>query len=112
MCAASAWDYLQGCDPVAIENEEVAQVDGTAREVAAYPAGDHYPAFLVFAGERHARIRVLQRGILLPLLDGGQACIHEAFVLHDSAFRKASRDSITVALVCVKICANGLGEFD
>src|ERR1700719_2779270 len=89
-----SWDDFQRRDLVAFELEEETKVSGAAGEITGKPAGDDSLSILLFARERLARICVFS--LCLPFLDGGQAVVGVALVLHDGVFSKTPSNGFAV----------------
>src|SRR5205085_3059951 len=89
-----SWNDLQRGDLVAFENEEIAKVQGAAREVSDEMAGDYCFPVLLRDRDRLAGIVVFGRCRRFPCRDGCTATISMAFVLHDSGFGEVAGDGV------------------
>jgi hypothetical protein len=99
----SSRNDLQECDLPALKAKEEPQVDWAAWKVAGQPARDYRRSVPLVQGQRFAGIGVFGRGFGLPLLDGQDAGVGVAFILHHGVFREAPRDGLAVSFVGTEI---------
>lgn len=106
------WNDLQECDLPALKAKEESQIDWAARKVAGQPAcDDRCPATLLH-GKRFAGISVFGRGFGLPLLNGHDARVGVAFILHHGVFRETLRDGLDVSFVGGEIGGDRFGQVE
>src|ERR1700674_1375912 len=104
-------DDFQRLDLVAFEPEEESKVDRATRKVSDKPTGNDGLSLFLIGRERLTCICVFCRSSGLPLLDGGQAVVGVAFVLHDGIFCEAPSNGLAVTFVFVggEIGGDGFG---
>jgi hypothetical protein len=107
-----SWDDLQECDLPVLKAKEEPQIDWAARKVAGQPARNDRRPVTVLQGKRFAAIGVFARGFVFPLLDGHDARVGAAFVLHRGVFREAPRDGLAVSFVGGEIGGDRFRKFE
>ena len=106
----SLWSDLQEFDLPALKAKEEPQIDWAARKVAGQPACDDRCPVTLLPGKRFAGIGVFGRGFGFPLLDGHDARVGVAFILHHGVFRETLRDGLDVSFVGGKIGGDRFGQ--
>src|SRR6266481_41480 len=105
-------DNFEGRDLSALKPEKESKVCLTTWKVAFEVTGHDGSVTRPIKAERLACVRVFGRGFGLPLLDGNEARVGAALILHHSIFREAPPDRIPVELVGGEVRGNWFGKSD